>query len=382
MTPEKILLSLLRSAACKEPVSDTVKAACTPETLEQVYVLAKMHDLAHIPGQLLAPLGLPGCDAQQKMTTATFGAVRRYVQLDYELARICDTLEKAQIPFIPLKGAQIRKFYPEPWMRTSCDIDLLVHEEDLQRAADALVAELSYTTDNQKKYHDMWLFSPGGVHLELHFSILETMDNIDALLSRVWEFAVPVTAYRYQLTDEFLAFHLMAHMSYHFTGGGSGIRSVLDIFLLRRQNAYDETVLRSYLAQCGIEKFYDSVLALIGAWFEGVKSTLLTEKMGRFLLQGGTYGTKEQHLLIQQQRNGGKLKYLLGRVFMPCKVLKYRYRVLEKWPILYPVMLLRRWVELLFGGRLKKSVKEAQMTLNADTSRAEELNDLLRQVGL
>ena len=382
MTPEKILLSLLRAAACNEPVSDAVKAACTPEALERVSVLAKMHDLAHIPGQLLTQMGVPACDALKKMTTATLGAVQRFVQLDYELTRICAALEQAQIPFIPLKGAEVRKFYPEPWMRTSCDIDVLVREEDLERAADALVNTLSYTTDHKKKYHDMWLYSPGGVHLELHFSILETMDNIDALLSRVWEFAVPVTEYRCKLTNEFLAFHLIAHMSYHFVTGGSGIRSVLDIFLLRRQNAYDEAVLRSYLAQCGIEKFYDSVLALIGAWFEDQVPTPLTEKMGRYLLLGGTYGAQEQSLLIQQQRNGGKLRYLLGRVFLPCKVLKYRYRVLEKWPVLYPIMLLRRWVELLFGGRLKKSVREAQMTLQADRSQAGELNDLLRQIGL
>lgn len=382
MTPEKILLSLLRSAACSEPVSDAVKDACTSENLEKVYVLAKMHDLAHMPGQVLASLGLPQSEALQKLKSATFAAVQRYVQLDYELNRICNVFQKAQIPFIPLKGAVIRKFYPEPWMRTSCDIDILIHEEDLERAVDALVQDLSYTTDHKKKYHDMWLFSPTGIHLELHFSILETMENIDRLLRRVWEFAVPEKGFCYKLGSDFLAFHLMAHMSYHFTGGGSGIRSALDIFLLRRQNAYDETVLRGYLAQCGIEKFYDAVLDLIAAWFEGDTPTPLTEKMSQFVLAGGTYGTKKQNIMIKQQRKGGKVKYLLNRVFMPYAELKFRYRVLEKWPILYPVMLVRRWIELLFGGRLKKSVQEAQIALHSQKDQAEDLDDFLRQIGL
>lgn len=382
MTPEKILLSLLRCAVCEEPVSDAVKNACTPEALERVYVLAQKHDLAHIPGQVLTKLGLPECEALSKMTAATFGAVQRFVQLDYELKRICNTLEQAQIPFVPLKGAVVRKFYPEPWMRTSCDIDILVREEDLERATEVLVDELSYTTDHKKKYHDMWLFSPSGVHLELHFSILETMDNIDRLLSRVWEFAAAEKQYCHKLSSDFLAFHLMAHMSYHFTGGGSGIRSVLDIFLLRRHKAYDETVLRGHLRQCGLEKFYDSVLELIAVWFEGETPTPLTEKMGRFLLDGGVYGTKKQNIIIKQQREGGKVKYLLSRVFMPCSVLKYRYRVLEKYPILYPAMLVRRWVELPFGGRLKKTVAEAQITLHTKKDQSEALDDLLRQIGL
>lgn len=382
MTPEKVLFSLLRCAACGETVSDAVKDACTPETLERVYVLAKGHDLAHMLGQILVPLHLPESKPLSKLTRTTFTAVQRYVQLNYELKRICDTFEKAQIPYIPLKGAVIRKFYPDPWMRTSCDIDILIHEEDLERAAEALVEELSYTTDHKKKYHDMWFFAPNGVHLELHFSIQETMENIDRLLSRVWEFAVPETEFCYKLSNEFLAFHLMAHMSYHFSGGGSGIRSLLDIFLLRRQNAYDETVLREYLKQCDLEKFYDAVLALIAVWFEGEMPTPLTEKMGQFLLAGGTYGTKKQQILIKQQRKGGKMKYLLNRVFMPYRELKYRYRVLEKCPILYPVMLVRRWVELLFGGRLKRSVEEAQMALNAKKDQSEEMDDFLRQIGL
>lgn len=382
MTTEKILLALLRSAACGEPVADEVKNACTPEALERVYILAKMHDLAHMLGQALAGLDLPNNKALEKMTRATRAAVKRYVQLDYELTRICDVLERAQIPFIPLKGAVIRKFYPEPWMRTSCDIDVLVHEEDLGRAAQVLVKELSYTTDHKKKYHDMWLFAPNGTHLELHFSILETMDNIDPLLSRAWEFAAPVTQYRYALSQEFLTFHLLAHMSYHFIGGGCGIRSLMDIFLLRQQNAYDEAVLRGYLAQCGIEKFYDSILALNAVWFQDAAPTPLTEKMEHFLISGGTYGTKEQNIIIKQQRKGGKRRYLLNRVFMPYRELRFRYRVLEKWPILYPAMLVYRWIELFFGGRLKRTWKEAQIAYKATKGQSEEVDDFLREMGL
>ena len=48
----------------------------------------------------------------------------------------CNALEKAQIPFVPLKGSVIRKYYPEAWMRTSSDIDVLVHKEDVEKTTD------------------------------------------------------------------------------------------------------------------------------------------------------------------------------------------------------------------------------------------------------
>ncbi|MBO4954226.1 MAG: nucleotidyltransferase family protein, partial [Clostridia bacterium] len=36
------------------------------------------------------------------------------------------------IDFMPLKGAVIRQYYPEPWMRTSCDIDIHVKKDRLE----------------------------------------------------------------------------------------------------------------------------------------------------------------------------------------------------------------------------------------------------------
>lgn len=382
MNTETLLFALLRAAVCGETITDEVKNACTEENLIQVCALAQKHDLAHLIGHAVGNLGLPESDILMKLKQLAIQAVYRYVKQDCEFERICQTLEQAQIPFIPLKGAVIRKLYPEPWMRTSCDIDILIHESDLEKAIDLLTSVLQYSTDHKKNYHDVSLFSKQGVHLELHFSIQETMENIDRLLSRVWDYAYPVTQYRFALQNEFLMFHLLAHMSYHFIGGGCGIRPFLDIFLLRKQKKYDEFILRGYLAQCGIEKFYDSVLDLINVWFQGGTSTALTGRMERYLLSGGTYGSQEQRIAVRQQRQGGRLGYLLSRVFMPYRVLKIRYRVLDRYPILFPVMQVYRWIELLFGGRLNRSVKEAKIVWQTDDAQSKEANDFLRQIGL
>ena len=76
-------------------------------------------------------------------------AIYRYEQSRYELNRICKTLNDAQISFVPLKGAVIRNYYSEPWLRTSCDIDVLVREEDLKQAVKVLVSELHYVVDEK-----------------------------------------------------------------------------------------------------------------------------------------------------------------------------------------------------------------------------------------
>jgi hypothetical protein len=97
-------------------------------------------------------------------------AVYKYENLNYEYGRLCKTLDEAKIPFIVLKGAVIRKYYPEPWMRSSCDIDILVKESDLERATEVVKTELGFTVTD-KTHHDIQMYSPSGVMFELHFYI-------------------------------------------------------------------------------------------------------------------------------------------------------------------------------------------------------------------
>ncbi|MBO5136588.1 MAG: nucleotidyltransferase family protein [Clostridia bacterium] len=56
-------------------------------------------------------------------------------------------------------------------MRTSCDIDILIHEEDIEKAKSILINEYGYT-DHRKGTQDVSLFSPKGIHLELYYDLI------------------------------------------------------------------------------------------------------------------------------------------------------------------------------------------------------------------
>jgi len=373
-----VLFALLKAAVSKETPTEEVKNACTDDVLEKVFILAQKHDLAHLPGCL----DLPDSDATKKMKKAAQLAMYRSVQMGYEFERICKAFDSAEIPYIPLKGAVIRGYYPESWMRTSCDMDILVHEADLEKAVGLLVNELTYQTDGKKHYHDISLFSKSGVHLELHFSICENTEKLDGLLSRVWDYATPGSGCRYELEKNYFAFYLLAHMSYHFAGGGCGLRSFLDLYLLQEQGRYEETLLREHLDQCGLTLFYDGVCALVDVWFREKPHTALTKAMEHFLCSGGAYGSGVYHVAIQQKRKGGKARYLLGRIFMPYSTLKIRYRVLEKMPVLYPVMLIWRWIETVFSGKARRAANELDTTNQIDKKQADAVFAMFDTLGL
>ena len=125
-------------------------------------------------------------------------ALFRYERINYELTEICGVLEQSEIPHMPLKGSVMRKYYSEAWMRTSADIDIRVKKEDTDRAVTALVEALEYTVEKNST-HDVQLFSPSGVHLELHFETIAESKavNSNTVLSRIWESAAPAEGPRF-----------------------------------------------------------------------------------------------------------------------------------------------------------------------------------------
>ena len=167
----KTLFSIMRTALQSTPIPQEINAY-TEEQITQLFALAKIHDLGHIVANVFLENNIFPKNAPKYQRTA-FKALYRYEGQAFEFSRVCELLAKAEIPFIALKGSVLRKYYPHPWMRTSCDIDILVRKEDHTRAKEVIVKELSYE-ERETSMHDVTLFSQGGVCRELHFDLLES----------------------------------------------------------------------------------------------------------------------------------------------------------------------------------------------------------------
>ena len=381
----RAMFALIRHVVCGAELTEEDKTGLTPELLPRLYTLSKSHDMAHIVAQGLSNLGLLGEDEiSQKFQKQQMLAVYRYQKLNYELEQICQTLEDAKIPFIPLKGSVIRQYYPEPWMRTSCDIDVLVHEEELERAV-ALFEEKGYKSD-PKSSHDISLYSVGGIHIELHYETVEEGRAVDAnaILSNIWENAVPQTtgSVHMMLTDEMFYFYHVAHMAKHFEEGGCGIRPFLDLWILEHRVAHNDTNRNALLEQGGLLAFANAGRHLSSVWFDGAKHNEVTEQMQSYILFGGVYGTLDNRVAIQQNKQGGKIRYLMSRIFMPYDSLKFLYPILNKHKWLTPVMEVRRWFRLLRKGRMKQSLHELNVNKTMSQEQISGTADLLQKLGL
>lgn len=380
---EKVMFLAIKSLfGGNSPVMDPL----SEEELCELYALSKTQDAAHLVGMALEKQGLlpKESEVSKKFKKQQMLAMLRRERLDYELAEIRGVFERAKIRFLPLKGAVISSLYPTPWLRTSCDIDILVDEASLDACVALLSEQLGYRAQALRDYHDLSLYAPSGVHLELHFSLMEKNEQINRELSRVWEFASPIAegAFEHRMTNEYLLFHTVAHAAYHFSYGGCGIRPILDLFLMREKLDIDEGVLLAHLRACSLEPFYESVVALSERWFGTAEPTVLTDAMQEYLLSGGVYGSLENRVSAAQGRQGSRGAYLLRRIFLPYSSLCLQYPVLKRHKYLMPICAVRRWCRLIFLGKARRSMYEIRTSTQMSEEKVDRTAELMERLGL
>lgn len=376
-----LLFAALRNFLSGESISNDIKDNISSQDLEALYQLADQHDIAHIVGDVLYKNGMLSGDEEvsKKFEQSQLTALFRYTGQDAAQAQIFQLFELEKITFIPLKGSIIRQYYPEPYMRTSCDLDILVPEDKLEDAKNCLVSQLGYTVNTEHKYHDVSLYSPKGVHVELHFSINENVECIDRLLSKVWQYAEDDETLKYQKSEspEYFIFHHISHMFYHFIDGGCGIRPFLDLYLLRQKMKYDEKTVLKMCEECNILKFYDTVKQLMNIWFGNQSYDEITRIMEYYILTGGVYGDINNLIAMKQNMMSSRIGFLISRVFLPYKTMKYRYPILEKHKWLYPVMTVWRWIESVLPSRSYRTASEFRALKDA-TEDSDNINKLMK----
>ena len=387
MEKEQILFALLRNAVCGQPISDEVKSACTAEMLDAVYALANYHDLAHLAGRALEKLEVPECEGLAKCRSAAKQAIFRYMRIDHAYGQICAAFENAKIPYIPLKGSVLRAWYPEAWMRTSSDIDILVQESQLEAAVKLLQETLQFTAEEKRGMHDISLHSPAGVHFELHYSITEedsTTSPGGRILSRAWEYATPVKAdgYCYRLSDDLFYFYHVSHMSKHLINGGCGIRSFLDLWVMDHHSGINADKAATMLEEGGLLAYARAAEKLTDVWFEEAPSDEMTDRLALCVITGGVYGSVQNHVTLYQTRKGSKLQYAMSRIFLPYDTMRFYFPVLQKHKWLTPVFHIIRWFRILFTGGVKRSVKELKFNATVPESERKFTEELLQYLGL
>ncbi len=372
---EQNLFELISSVVLgKKPSFDSL----SQDEIVEIYKISRNHNIIHLPSAALINLDLLMGDEkahsffEERLNAAMFKSLS--MQFAYE--KCCLLLEEEGIDHIPLKGAVLRALYPEPWMRMSVDIDILVRPEDHQRAVEALVNKLEFKRTDISTPHDVTLMADDGTCVEMHFDLIEDeiFPNAHKVLSDVWSGAIKDDdcSHRYHLDMSIFYFYHVVHLAKHMKLGGGGIKDYLDLYLLylSGQNVSSNEAL---LREGGILSFATVAEQLSRVWFGGEEHNDITRSLSDFVMSGGLFRSQKNTNILERRQRKSKLGYYLSRLFVPYDYLKKQYPIIEKRPYLTPVYETKRLWDLAFG---KKKEHRKELISSYSEISEEEINNL------
>lgn len=374
-----IFFALLRSAIKNE----NEEISLADVDYEALFSLAKFHDLAHIVYYVLKKRdSLPEDEIGKKFKDQYDIAIYRHIRRTTAIAEVRKILENAHIPFILLKGVVLMDLYPEQWMRTSADIDVLVKEEDVKKVSKVFIE--SGMIQGEECPHHISFSDQNKMHIELHFCLIEEfyLRKTSELLKNIWvhsEMRKNFTS-EHLMNDEWFYLYHIAHTAKHFKTGGCGVRSVLDVWFLNHKIQYDQAKRCELINESELFYFDIAIKGLSEMWFSKSETISLPDGFESYIINGGIYGTYERDVMIWKKKFNNRFIYYFKRIFLPYKFIKHEYSILKKWPVLLPFCWIARWFRLLKPEKRKQAIEEIRVENSIDSEESERIESLLKEL--
>ena len=331
------------------------------EDIKAVYSYAARHKLTAAVALALESAG----QKDRESTLAITNALKRMIVFEKAYAQVKEELEKAGIWYLPLKGMVLKDYYPKPLMREMGDHDILF---DADRAKDvkAIMEELGYETDSfDSSNHDCYNKMPF-LRFEMHRELFNT-----SYAENQYEYYRDVEkkllgdGYEKHLSPEDFYLYLIAHEYKHYALSGTGLRSLLDTYVILKKETLDFAYVEAEAEKMGIGTFESENRTLALRLFSGEDLTAKDQEMLDYFLSSGVYGTRENNVQNRLSKNRyGKIRYAFERFIEPINKKSWNYPVLSKeFPFFYrhkillPILMVYRVILRLKGNRLKSEIK-------------------------
>ena len=168
-----------------------IRAACELDWSRVLRVAAEHRVTPLLDSNRLLP------DAAKHLQSGMLQRTRWNLLLAAELLHTLEILERYGISAVPFKGpVMAQTLYGDPALRDSCDLDLLVRQQDIRRVAAILIAQ-GYTTDlpsderGQEAYirtrYELHFTSPrNGIPIEIHQSFVPPSYCLNVDYDGIW----------------------------------------------------------------------------------------------------------------------------------------------------------------------------------------------------
>lgn len=381
----KYLIALLRAA-----VNDT-----TPDKPEKnmdwqaLYRLADKHSVTAAAWYAISKLSkedLPQEIEQAKFKKSMQIALGIESMQHYEISGVMKAFENNGIQYVPLKGWVLKELYPIPYIRTMCDVDILVNDYDIPKV-EPVLSKLGFVKEGNGVNHDGYIKS-GNIATEIHWDLFIQDSPYHEFFSDIMKRTVSDgkdTTKRHMTKEDFFL-HMVAHIAKHFNSAGTGMRSFMDIYLYvaRYGGSLDRDCVKQGLDALGLCKFAKVICDAAYVWFSDKENENRDKynELADYILYTGTYGNKDASIISGIQKNdGNKFKYIMRRFFPKKTSMEWGFPILKKRPYLLPFCyVIRGFKCILFRRDVMRT--EFRKVKEADENNIKSVEEIKRMCGL
>jgi len=330
---EKIQYDMIYLAACGVNKALPEKSFLEALDMEKVYRLSVAHYLEALVGTTLKQAGI---SVSKSWVEHISKAVRKNILFDAEREKLFAFMEQNGIWYMPLKGIVLKDYYPAVGMRQMSDNDILFDERFWNEVQKYMESQGYKCTSVGKNNHDVYEKEPV-YNFELHRSLYGAthQNEMEEYYKDIKDKLVSDsdTSYGYHFTDEDFYVYIVSHAYKHYSGSGTGLRSLLDfyVYLKAKEQEMDFAYIEKECEVLGIAEFERKNRSLCKKVFnvnelkgmESLKQQLSAEeqKMLLYYLSSGVYGTVEREVenginrLKEENVKNSKMRYVLQRLF-------------------------------------------------------------------
>lgn len=322
--------------------------------LDEIYELASFHSLlALVACSLETVIPLP-----HKYDQAKKKAIRKTALFDIERSKLFQLLEEDKIWHMPLKGSILKDYYPQFGVREMSDNDILCDPtrfHDVKR----IMEQMGFSCERFDERVDDE-FIKGMIVFEIHRYLFDERENklLYDYYRDIKNRLIPVNqnSFEYKFSQEDFYIYMIAHEYKHFIHGGTGLRSLVDVFVFlnKWQNAMDWDYINEELGKLHIKEFEKQQRELSVKSFSGIQLNNSEIEKLLYYASSGTYGVHEHttnnHISVRLSGNDSKQakrKYLMQRIFVSGEDLKNAYPFFYKHKWLIPFLQLYRFFKAI-----------------------------------
>ena len=334
---------------------------------KKLFKMAEMHKVTSlIAGAVVNDENAPD-NVKDIFKKELFKASMRYSAQEKEREELSHIFSDNGIKFCFLKGYKVSRYYPEPELRFMLDMDVFVEESKIAQAEE-IVKGRGYVLNTFGDDKDIGYIKKPFLNIEIHKDLKYDYDKgftyYKGAFERLTQGELPGEMH---MTNEDFYVYILSHTAHHFQTSGTGIKNVLDHFILKDKLLPEckANELYTALETVGLTEFSKRMDALSDYWFNGGKCDDDILEMAEYVLLSGVFGNETNNYLsgiLRGEYKESRLSYLLHRAFPPFNQMKVRYKILCRFPVLLPIM----WIVRLFAFTGSKTTVSSEMnTINS-----------------